>query len=602
MTSKLRRALLISGCVLAFFFSLAIAFFLLVDVDSYKSRFEAAASGTIGMDVRINGKMGIVLFPRFGVSFNNVSIKNRGIDFLTADRMTVAVELVPLIRHMLVMNECAVVKPKIIIARDRNGVFNFERMAPEERRPFSVPFRLGKLIVSKGDFVYSDGMSRTITELKGVDLTLKDLSFFSGGNGRLLLQNISFSGDIACSGATSGNFRTGNVKAGIRADNGIIDIGPIVMELFGKAEKGNITVNVKGERPLFSVRYTASLLDFEKFRKTVSDGSAYGEDILGKKAISRAELTDVDLSITSLSLGKTDEDFARRASLSGNFRCWAVITKDFQAKNIKFDISGKEGIFVISPITFNFFGGTEHGTVKADLRGKSPSLKVQFTASQFSAEEFISVFSRKRLLKGPMNFSLDIAAQGRSFAELKKSMSGEASLKGDNLILYGMDLDQWLAKVEAGQNFSLVDVGAFFLAGPIGPLVARGYDFAGIYAGGLGEQGKIRKLASIWKIKNGVAEAQDVALATNVNRIALKGRLDLVNSRFDDVVVAALDKKGCPRFSQKIEGPFSAPRTEKISALVTIVSPVLKIFEETVKIIEGGKCKVFYKGSVMHPV
>jgi AsmA protein len=249
----------------------------------------------------------------------------------------------------------------------------------------------------------------------------------------------------------------------------------------------------------------------------------------------------------------------------------------------------------------NFFGGTEKGAIKADMTGDSPLLKIQFAATKFNFEKFVESFSRKKVMKGQMDFSLNIVTKGKSLEEMKKRMSGEASLRGENLLLYGMDLDSLFSNIEESQNFSLVDVGAFFLAGPLGTVLTKGYDFAGVYQETRGGQGIIKKLVSEWRIKNGIAEAEDVALSTRKNRVAMKGGLDFVNSRFDDVTVAALDEKGCAKFSQKIHGPFRKPQIEKISTLRTIVGPAVKLFEKAQKFILG-KCKVFYKGSIKHPV
>ncbi|MFA5824186.1 MAG: hypothetical protein WC853_14110 [Thermodesulfovibrionales bacterium] len=43
------------------------------------------------------------------------------------------------------------------------------------------------------------------------------------------------------------------------------------------------------------------------------------------------------------------------------------------------------------------------------------------------------------------------------------------------------------------------------------------------------------------KITDGVADATDCALATHHNRVAIKGKLDLVSERYDNVIVALLD-------------------------------------------------------------
>jgi AsmA protein len=265
-------------------------------------------------------------------------------------------------------------------------------------------------------------------------------------------------------------------------------------------------------------------------------------------------------------------------------------------------MKGEDGIFDISPIAINFFGGTEKGAISADLTGDSPFLKIQFAAAKFDFEKFVESFSKKKVMKGQMDFSMNIVTKGKSLEEMKRRMNGEASLKGEKLLLCGIDLDSLLSKMEESQNFSLVDVGAFFLAGPLGTVLTKGYDFAGVYKETRGGQGIIRKLVSEWKIKNGIAEAKDVALSTKRNRVAMKGGLDFVNSRVDDVTVAALDENGCAKFSQKMRGPFQNPQIEKVSTLQTIVGPAVKLFEKAQKFMGLRKCKAFYRGSIKHPV
>jgi AsmA protein len=316
----------------------------------------------------------------------------------------------------------------------------------------------------------------------------------------------------------------------------------------------------------------------------------------------KTELNGIDLNIKALSFSaERSHSLLRNVSFSGNFQCKSIKTKDFEAKNIRLDMKGKDGIFDISPITMNFFGGTEKGAIKADLTGDSPLLKIQFAATNFDFEKFVEAFSKKKIMKGQMDFSLNIVTNGKNLEEMKRRMNGEASLKGENLLLHGIDLDSLLSNIQESQNFSLVDVGAFFLAGPLGTVLTKGYDFAGVYKETRGGQGIIKKLVSEWRIKNGIAEAEDVALSTQRNRVAMKGGLDFVNSRFDDVTVAALDEKGCAKFSQKIHGPFRKPQIEKISTLRTIVGPAVKLFEKAQKFVGWGKCKVFYKGSIKHP-
>jgi AsmA protein len=199
-----------------------------------------------------------------------------------------------------------------------------------------------------------------------------------------------------------------------------------------------------------------------------------------------------------------------------------------------------------------------------------------------------------------MDFSANLSMQGKTANEMKQSAEGEVSLRGDNLTLDGSDLDREFARFESSQSFNLVDAGAFFFAGPLGLAVTKGYNFAGIFQGSEGSS-TIRTLVSDWKVERGVAQARDVAMATNENRMALTGGLDLVNERFDNVIMALIDTQGCAKVRQKIRGTFQKPVVEKPSVLKSLVGPALKLLKKGRDIFPGGECEVFYAGSVAPP-
>jgi hypothetical protein len=161
------------------------------------------------------------------------------------------------------------------------------------------------------------------------------------------------------------------------------------------------------------------------------------------------------------------------------------------------------------------------------------------------------------------------------------------------------DLDKQFARYESSQNFNLVDVGAFFFVGPLGLGITKGFDFARILDGSGGST-TIGLLVSKWQVEHGVAHAMDVAMATPENRVALKGGLDFVSGRFDDVTVALIDGNGCSKVQQKIRGPFMHPEAGQPNVLATLAGPTGRLFKRAKKLL-GGKCDVFYVGSVAPP-
>jgi AsmA protein len=253
----------------------------------------------------------------------------------------------------------------------------------------------------------------------------------------------------------------------------------------------------------------------------------------------------------------------------------------------------------------NLFGGKGTGSIHVDLKEASPQYRLIAALNRFRIEELIQAFSAgeipQKSMEGTVNFSADLTATGKRADEVTRSLNGDLSLNGEDLTLTSIDIDALIPKYERSQNFNLVDVGAYFLAGPFGPILTKTYNFASLYNdSGVGKR-SITKLVSIWNVKNGIAGATDAALATIKYRIAMKGGLDFNNDQFVDVTVAVLDKRGCAVYSQKVHGPFRKPQVEKVNIFKSVTGPVTNALEDARQFIQGKKCEVFYSGSVAQP-
>ena len=75
---------------------IAIILALLLSIQAFKPQIEAAASTALGMDVRIKGRMGIDLFPGFGLSLKDVNVRNKGLDVVAIEKMRIRLKLIPL--------------------------------------------------------------------------------------------------------------------------------------------------------------------------------------------------------------------------------------------------------------------------------------------------------------------------------------------------------------------------------------------------------------------------------------------------------------------------------------------------------------------------
>ena len=369
-------------------------------------------------------------------------------------------------------------------------------------------------------------------------------------------------------------------------------------------------------KPVFSiVRFKNGMFNLEKPGPTsweklaavknmaISQGSlVYTDETSGEKI----EVGGLDLSIRNLDSGGTDSSqFFKNIAFTVDARCKTLKIYNFTLTNLVMRAAGEKGIFDINPVSMDIFGGTGNGSVHVDVTGPSPHYRVICRLNRARIEDLLHLYSLKKIppktIEGPINFSADLTAMGKSADELKRSLNGDLSLNGENLMLYSIDIDALIMKYERSQNFNLVDVGAFLLAGPIGPVLTKSYNFARLYEESQGGKGIVRKLVSVWKVKNGIAEARDVALASKKQRIAMKGGLNFINEQFVDVTVAVLDKRGCAVYSEKVHGPFREPQIEKESIFKSIAGSVLNPLKDAWKFIQGKECTVFYSGSVAQP-
>jgi AsmA protein len=329
-----------------------------------------------------------------------------------------------------------------------------------------------------------------------------------------------------------------------------------------------------------------------------SDGTFRYAD---KRTGAAFEVGDCSVDVSRLQLsGRERPGVMKNLSLAAELVCGELRAKDYAASDLKVSVAGQRGIFDLKPLTMRAYAGQGSGSIRADFTGAVPVYHVRYSLSQFRIEEFLKHVSPQKSAEGSMDFSANLTMRGETVNKLRQTTEGQISLHGKNLILNGRDLDQAFARFESSQTFNLVDVGAFFFAGPVGLAVTKGYNFASILQGSDGRS-EIRTLVSDWKVERGVALSQDVAMATNENRVALQGGLDFVNERFDDVTVALIDTKGCIKAQQKIHGPFKKPVVEQPSTLKSLTGPVARLLEKVGRLFPGGECEVFYAGSVASP-
>ena len=198
-----------------------------------------------------------------------------------------------------------------------------------------------------------------------------------------------------------------------------------------------------------------------------------------------------------------------------------------------------------------------------------------------------------------MNIDLDLFSNGLTWGTVKDNLGGTIKLAGDSMVVYGLDVDRTLEKYEKSQKFNLVDLGAFMVAGPLGPVVTKGTDFARLMTIKIDstERTPIKSFRGNLRFEKGVISSEDFAVATTRNRIAFDGSVDIKNDTIPGITIAVVDKNGCSLMDQKIYGKTSNLKVGKLNVTKTLMGPVINAANTVV----GNNCKPVYKGTVQHP-
>jgi len=201
----------------------------LLDLDTYKQDIVAQVKAALKRDLRYEtGEFSLRLGPAF--SFTGVTIKEKvgSGDFITADRLTVRIAILPLLRRELVLSRIQLERPVLQLWRNRQGVFNVSDLltpSPGGAAPGIRGVELKKGRIRFTDFALAG--TPKVTEFSETDLYLSRLA--RGKN-----CDFKLSGSLGSGGAKVPVFFAG--VAGIPAAGAPIGS----MELHGRIRTGAV--------------------------------------------------------------------------------------------------------------------------------------------------------------------------------------------------------------------------------------------------------------------------------------------------------------------------------------------------------------------------
>jgi hypothetical protein len=278
-------------------------------------------------------------------------------------------------------------------------------------------------------------------------------------------------------------------------------------------------------------------------------------------------------------------------------QCDVARSEDFDLSHVEVQARIEEGVFLLDLPRLAMLGGEGRAAIEVERPGETAYWHFELELQEFLVQAFLQTLGEAARAEGTMNFSATLWASGNDRQAIERTLTGDVSAEGRILELNGVDIDELLSEYESTQEFSLLDVIAVLFAGPAGVLVTKGLEYAAL----LEEDGgttEIRKAVAEWKVRDGIATTEDVAMGTPENRLAARGSINVPERRFEDFVVAVVDRKGCAVLEQPVRGPLDAPEVEQPGVIESLAGPFVDLVESGIEALTGEGCDVFYAGEI----
>ncbi len=251
---------------------IAISVIVFFDINAYRLNIQAAASAALGMEVSVDGSLGIGFSPGLYITLSYVRVRNLGIGVATTREASFGIDILPLVSGDFRINRIWLEEPIISLDRDQDGNLNFNN-------PGGVPrtlagFEVQRISINGATIRFFDQQSELRLEASDCDIEARDVQV-TNGESVDFLKRLSFSAELGCGTFRKNAFAGTDLKISAIASQGSWELEPVTMDLFGAQGVGKAHVDFGGHNPRYVLDYTLPGLQTEAFFTMLS-----GEQLL----------------------------------------------------------------------------------------------------------------------------------------------------------------------------------------------------------------------------------------------------------------------------------------------------------------------------------
>lgn len=258
-------------------------------------------------------------------------------------------------------------------------------------------------------------------------------------------------------------------------------------------------------------------------------------------------------------------------NLEGSLRVGSLKAANVKVAQLRLDVKAKNGIVNIAPLSAKLYQGSIDGKVTVNAATYNYTIDEKLTGVDIVP--LLKDAADLDLAEGKGNISLDITAQGNTVSGIKKALNGNATVNLANGAIKGINLAKLIQGIQSLSKETKAET--------------LGVD--------KNEKTEFSEFKASFKLRNGVAHNDDLAVKSTVLRITGNGDIDIGHDSLNysaKAIFAKTEQGKTATLPVNVSGPFDALKFKvDYGALLADVAKQ-KIDEKKTQLKEDAKAKV----------
>lgn len=229
----------------------------------------------------------------------------------------------------------------------------------------------------------------------------------------------------------------------------------------------------------------------------------------------------------------------RPLKLDGQLRVGALKAAGVRATELRVDLKARNGLLNVNPLSVNLYQGSARLNATVNAAPATPAFAVQGQLAGVEVAPLLKDLLDLDIVEGKGNITLNLTTAGSRVSALKKGLDGSMALNLANGAIKGINLSK------LAQGVQTISVNS--------SKQTLGLDKS--------EKTAFTAFKASFKLANGVAHNEDLAVSAPLLAIAGRGDIDIGNDSLDYTTRVSLSKTeggGAVTVPVQLSGPFAA--------------------------------------------